>query len=210
MNTTSIVKKTATKKTEKKEYLFNEDVWRIIMSYVGTLQQFIHKKMGNLIDIKNQNIRDINETLLRRSSGYLSKKLEISRISLYDRLTPIVITLKDYEFEGFKYQHITLNKYVDVYDMLNEIPYTIKEIVNEFYATFSLGKDLFYDWYINSPFNPKKYDDIRYVLIETKFLDRLNNLKLYFQSNHCSNGVKWWNKSPQPFNYIVVISNPKK
>jgi len=215
MNTTSIVKKTATKKTAKKttqkEYLFSEDVWRVIMSYVGTPQQFIHKKIGEMIYIKNQNIRGINETLLQRTNSYLSNQLANSRISLYDRLTPIVITLNEYKFEGFKYQHLTLNKYVDVYDRLMGISYSIRGIVDSFYSTFSRGKSGFYDDNINSPFGKNKYNEhIRYILIEPRFLDRLNDLKLHFESNNCCNGVHWWDKTPHPFNYIVVIRNKRK
>jgi len=100
-NTTIIVKK-SNKKTPKKEYLFNQDVWRIIMRFVGTPQQFIDRQMNIMIRARE------NRIMLYADRGFVPYKNEIDKIP-----APILMTLEEYNFEGFKHQR---DLYTEIYD----------------------------------------------------------------------------------------------
>jgi hypothetical protein len=198
MNTTSIVKKTATKKTEKKEYLFNEDVWRIIMRFVGTPQDFIDRKMNIMIEAR------VNRFILYKDCRFIPYSYPI-----YDIPTPILMTLDEYNFEGFKHKQ---DLYTEIYDYAfnrcrdaDDLKFNILRLYGNNTPANSKGKIV--------GDNILKGKRILKVLVKTELICGLNpsqisNSLLNF---HMILGGEYDGGNPlMGTQYLVVVSNTKK
>jgi len=201
MNTTIIVKKTAkktAKKTEKKEYLFNQDVWRIIMSYVGTPQQFIDRRMKVMIQARE------NRRMLYKDNGYVPFKNEIDTIP-----APILMTLDEYNFEGFKNQK---DLYTDIYDYVFNSDNERDELKFIIYRLYGNNNPVDMSYKIKGD-NILKGKRILKVLVKKELVNGLHYTQIYHSLILFQMILARDYKGDNPLmgtQYLVVVSNTKK
>lgn len=218
INSTKKATKKTTKKTTKKEYLFSPDVWRIIMSYVGTPQQFIDK----------------HKSFIENGGYKLYGALGRLRYPM-PKAVPIQITQKEYEYEGIKNQY-TAGLWVDILAFSKaeqEIRGGVWMRIDKYDRThLQLKIGTVYSneqWYLGA--HTLKGTRILKILVPKSIIDecnlehrpdfdrndmryrqkqynRLKDSLFTWGANHIPGYRTVWGEEYFNFTYIVVISNP--
>jgi hypothetical protein len=166
------------------------------MSFVGTPQQFIDRQMNIMIDAR------VSRFILYANRGIPYK------YPIYNIPAPILMTLNEYNFEGFKHQQ---DLYTDIYD------YAFSDDDRKFlkYTILRLYGN-------NNPSNMRckikgdnilKGKRILKVLIKTELLIGLNPNQISTTLLYFQNILMGDYKGGNPLmgtQYLVVVSNTKK